>query len=1819
MGQIRATSGFSGQVGTLAWSCTLGGIETSPVIADVDANGHAEVIYMWTGLGRLYCLHGINGTMKWQYSTGSPSYSSPAVGDVDGDGDLEVIVGSDNYRVYCINARNGSLEWSYLTGQVVQAGPAIGDVDGDEQVEIIIGSFDNQVYCLNGKNGSKEWSYITGGDIYSTPAIGDVDGDGIVEVYFGSYDSIVYCLYGNNGSVRWSYTTAGTIRANPAIADVDGNGKKEVLIPCMGLNSRMYCFYGNNVTIKWSYLAPNVLRSSPAVADVDSDGILEAIFGCLDSKVYSLNAINGSEEWTHSTTVTVTNQVYSSPAVGDIDLDGTYEIVVGSQRGYFFCLSGTDGHEEWKYYLGLSAAWSQTSPNIGDMDDDGKLEVLAGRDDVGLYCLIGNGSTTAIPKPWPMWGRDQWHQANAKDNDYKPRLTSGTVNPPSGNQLVNFNFSVVFTDNDNDFPSSIHVVINGTKHVMNKVNLSDKVFTNGCTYYYNTTLPIGNYQYYYQCADGFYTNTTQARSLIVGVQNDFDPVLSNNELHPIQGYNSSTDFTYSVIYSDADNNPPSSVIVSINGTSHPLLKENASDINYMDGCKYLYTATLINIGNYTYRFDCSDGSRLGTLGPFSGPEVKEIHLKNYYMILKNPFTWIDATGGIRANMNGVYDKNQRFDLPFVARLYDKSYDYFYVSTNGFVSFTNITTGMNVFFPRSEYPLMISPFWKSLKTSSPCNVFVMNLTSPNRVVVEWNTITNAVDRLVGSFQMILYESGDIVFNYDYLVYVSAPTCGLNYGYNTAYYNLFTGLNATISDYSIKFTLDQNNYAPALSVPSLNPASGNQATAMNFSVVYSDQDNNAPVYVNAVINGTQFTMQKEDVLDDVYSDGCVYYRILYLQPGTHSYYFNTADFRFTSSTILYTGLVITSTNVQVPVLSSGIVTPATGYADATIFDFRVDYFDADNNRPASINVTIDGVPHAMARTDPQDTWFVDGCAYSFQSTLTTGIHDFYYNCSDGSNLATLDPGVNITVRENTLRNYTLYLNQPYVWIDMTGAVQVPLGGVDGGALQYHLPFEFKVYNYVSRTIWVNVNGFITLLNFAGDYNTAFPDPTYKNMIAPYWSDLLAAYPSNIFIKNLTTPNRVVVEWRDIENVDGITIGSFQVILHESCDVIFNFDYISNASDYVCGLNYGYNTSFYTPFAGLNSSINDYSILFSQDYPWSNHPMDMLVLQNSTSSITWNLATTKLSGYYRVLLNSSLYQDWQAWAGNGMNFNIPIDSNRGRGYWDYKIEFNDSLGMTGSPDIVRVTVNDFPVVFALDLNNTAIIQNQTGVMHWTIEDLFKGSGTYRVLINGSVYVNWSPWTSMVPFSVPVETNTGFGNFNYTLQYRDLFGSNGLENYAFILVVDRPTVDHPADLIVLQNSPGVEINWTMEDRLGEGYFRVLINGTPSLSWSPWFDSTPMAVPVDTMLAIGYWNYTIEYNNSRGVLGIIDTVIVLLDDLPEVVSAPVNVMVAENEAGKTIFWTLKDDIGAGNYTIFVNGTALINNAAWINNTAFSVPIFSSLGLGGYNYTIRYCDSHGFEGVASMVWIIIDDRPVVVFSSSNSIAVLQNTSGFTINWSLHDSSGSGNFSLTRNGVIIVTNGSWIETTEIVHSVNTTLPIGRYTYRLSFWDVHGHSGIPGMINVTIDDVPTILSKSADMTVVQNSSNAQISWIIVDGISAGRYTVYLDGQPLATQNNRPWANSSSIFIAIDTNRGIGIFNYTIMYWDGNGFAGAQSVILITVQASESGIDAFIKFLNQYWLYILFIGAGIVVVAVSLAANKKKKIKKGKNPSWLAPAVP
>ncbi|NHJ49698.1 MAG: PQQ-binding-like beta-propeller repeat protein [Asgard group archaeon] len=405
----------------------------------------------------------INASMsqKWAFDTGNFIESTPAAADLNADGYLEIVFGSNDNKIYCINHLGAHL-WNYTTSGDVVSSASIADIDSDGYLEILIGSNDNYLYCLN-STGSLIWSFNTGGDVLSSPAIADLNNDGLLEIIVGTANSL-NCLF-SNGTVFWSsseiyvYTSPVIADMNndgyqdvvivdhmsvriigndnswdshfemsesisPVIADVDQDGLKDILVIGDSYNGGgLYCLElsGDDFSIsdiKWFYpINYDYSHPSPVVGVLDNDGTYEIIVCKYQNEILTCLDHLGVVEWEEGL-LDVMELYYSSPALADIDNNGYLDIIVPFESS-IWCYNNNGGYITAFHTVNL---WL-SSPIVVDIDLDGFSEILIGLGD-DLVCIGLSGVTSYGSSQWSTLYGSIFHTGHAdRDSDYLDDLT----------------------------------------------------------------------------------------------------------------------------------------------------------------------------------------------------------------------------------------------------------------------------------------------------------------------------------------------------------------------------------------------------------------------------------------------------------------------------------------------------------------------------------------------------------------------------------------------------------------------------------------------------------------------------------------------------------------------------------------------------------------------------------------------------------------------------------------------------------------------------------------------------------------------------------------------------------------------------------------------------------------------------------------------------------------------------------------------------------------------------------------------------------------------------------------------------------------------------------------------------------------------------------------------------------------------------------------------------------------------------------------------------------------------------------------------------
>lgn len=236
-----------------------GGEVPDPAVVDIDGDGAAEVVVTTGlpglpgfSLNRaLVVLDGATGAEHARVPLGTFAEGAawaPAIGDLDGDGKPEAVWITNNGNVRADSLGPGVTTianlWSY-TADSLQAGPAqapvLGDLDGDGTLEVVLALSDGRVLVLDGADGSvKGWFAIADGlqsEWTAGPILGDINADGRPELILGAGDGRLWVVDSSLGLVHlaplMAFLPAGAgvapLSGAPALADIDNDGDLDLV------------------------------------------------------------------------------------------------------------------------------------------------------------------------------------------------------------------------------------------------------------------------------------------------------------------------------------------------------------------------------------------------------------------------------------------------------------------------------------------------------------------------------------------------------------------------------------------------------------------------------------------------------------------------------------------------------------------------------------------------------------------------------------------------------------------------------------------------------------------------------------------------------------------------------------------------------------------------------------------------------------------------------------------------------------------------------------------------------------------------------------------------------------------------------------------------------------------------------------------------------------------------------------------------------------------------------------------------------------------------------------------------------------------------------------------------------------------------------------------------------------------------------------------------------------------------------------------------------------------------------------------------------
>jgi len=415
----------------------------SIAVADVNSDGKPDAVVTdncvtsTCDAGAVGVLLG-NGDGTFQaavnYTSGGLSPSSVVVGDVNGDGKPDLLVGNiymgnGNYSRGSVGLLLGNGDGTFLgpvsfdSGGEYAYGVAVGDINGDGKLDLFVANFCADSTCASGGvavflgkgDGSFQpvVTYGSGGlDSYSV-AVGDVNEDGKPDLLVANYYSADGNYYSNgtvgvllgNGDGTFqaavSYGSGGSGPVSLAVGDVNGDGKPDLLVAnqcsnrnnsnsCTGLLTVLLGSGDGKFQAAVSYASGGASPSSIVLADINGDEKPDVLISnqCarLDGDCAgNISVLLGKGDGSFPAAINYGSggQTPYSVAVADVNGDGKPDVVVANQCASSDCTNGTvgvlfgKGNSTFGRVVSYESGGYQASwVAVADVSGDGRPDLL---------------------------------------------------------------------------------------------------------------------------------------------------------------------------------------------------------------------------------------------------------------------------------------------------------------------------------------------------------------------------------------------------------------------------------------------------------------------------------------------------------------------------------------------------------------------------------------------------------------------------------------------------------------------------------------------------------------------------------------------------------------------------------------------------------------------------------------------------------------------------------------------------------------------------------------------------------------------------------------------------------------------------------------------------------------------------------------------------------------------------------------------------------------------------------------------------------------------------------------------------------------------------------------------------------------------------------------------------------------------------------------------------------------------------------------------------------------------------------------------------
>ncbi|EEF34491.1 conserved hypothetical protein [Ricinus communis] len=218
-------------------------IYSSPTVVDLDGDGNLDIL-VGTSFGLFYVLDH-HGNIREKFPLEMAEIQGAVVAaDINDDGKIELVT-TDTHGNVAAWTSQGKEIWERHLKSLVSQGPTVGDVDGDGRTDVVVPTISGNIYVLSGKDGSivRPYPYRTHGRVMNQVLLVDLSKRGEkskgLSLVTTSFDGYLYLIDGPTSCA--DVVDIGETSYSTVLADnVDGGDDLDLIVTTM--NGNVFCF-----------------------------------------------------------------------------------------------------------------------------------------------------------------------------------------------------------------------------------------------------------------------------------------------------------------------------------------------------------------------------------------------------------------------------------------------------------------------------------------------------------------------------------------------------------------------------------------------------------------------------------------------------------------------------------------------------------------------------------------------------------------------------------------------------------------------------------------------------------------------------------------------------------------------------------------------------------------------------------------------------------------------------------------------------------------------------------------------------------------------------------------------------------------------------------------------------------------------------------------------------------------------------------------------------------------------------------------------------------------------------------------------------------------------------------------------------------------------------------------------------------------------------------------------------------------------------------------------------------------------------------------